>query len=115
MREITRSSVVLGLCLAWSTSGGAEKALDSPARLGYQGCKLSKPLSLAQAMAKDMGGGNDASRAHPDWDELLSKFQAGDQIYRIDCRKADSTQIYAGISFYALVRTGAIIARAAEA
>jgi hypothetical protein len=115
MREITRSSVMLSLCLIWSSSGSADKTGDLPTRLGYEGCRLSKPLSLAQAMAKDMGGGNEASRAHPDWDELLAKYQAGDRIYRVDCRNADASHIYAGISLYALVRAGVIIARAAEA
>lgn len=112
MHAITRCFLMLSLCVAGSASIGADK--DLATRLGYESCRLSKPLSLAQAMAKDMGGGTEASRPHPDWDELLAKYQAGDQIYLIDCRKADSSRIYAGISLYALVRESAVIARAGQ-
>jgi hypothetical protein len=114
MRVITRRLLLLGLSFGWSTFGSAGEAGNLAARLGFEGCRLSKPLSLAQAMAKDMGGGNEASRSHPDWDELLAKYQTGDQIYLIDCRKADSSRIYTGIAFYALVREGTVVARAGD-
>jgi hypothetical protein len=112
MRAITRRLLTLGLSLGAGTFGSTGEAGDLVVRLGYEGCRLSKPLSLAQAMAKDMGGGNEASRSHPDWDELLAKYQTGDQIYLVDCGKADSSRIYTGIAFYALVRAGTVVARA---
>jgi hypothetical protein len=114
MRVITRRLLMVGLSLGWSTFGSTGEAGNLVARLGYEGCRLSKPLSLAQAMAKDMGGGNEASRSHPDWDELLAKYQTGDQIYLVDCRKADSSRIYTGITFYALIREGTVVARAGD-
>lgn len=67
---------------------------------------------MAQVMAKDMSGGNEANRAHPDWDALIDKYAAGDQIYFIDCRKVEPSRIFAGTSLYVLVRQGVIIARA---
>jgi hypothetical protein len=69
---------------------------------------------MAQVMAKDMGGGNGASRAHPDWDALIDKYAAGDQIYFVDCRKAEPSRIFAGTSLYVLVRAGVVIARALD-
>jgi len=81
------------------------------ARLGYEGCKL-KPLSLAQAMAIDMSGGTESSRSHPDWDELLAQYQAGDQIYLIDCKKVEGSRMYSGITLHVLVRAETVIARA---
>jgi hypothetical protein len=94
--------------------GRADKA-DAIARgLGYEGCRLSKPLTMAQAMAIDMSGGNGASRAHPDWDALIAKYAPGDLIYFIDCTGADSSHIVVGTSLYALVREGVVVARAAE-
>jgi len=67
---------------------------------------------MAQVMAMDMGGGREASRAHPDWDALIDKYASGDQIYFIDCRKAEPSRIFAGMSLYVLVRQDVIIARA---
>ena len=100
------------LCCGCSTARDTDKAVA--ARLGYQGCAVSKPLTMLQVMGKDMSGGNGASRAHPDWDALIAKYAAGDLIYSIDCRKADPSRIFAGTSLYVLVRQGVMIARAAE-
>ena len=85
------------------------------AHVGYEGCRLSKPLTMLQVMAKDMGGGNEASRAHPDWDELISKYKSADQVYFVDCRKADTSRIVNGTSLYVLVREGVVIARVSDA
>jgi len=93
----------------------AEKPDAIAARLGYEGCRLSKPLTMAEVMAKDMSGGNGANRAHPDWDALIDKYAAGDQIYFIECRKADPTRIFAGTSLYVLVREGVVVARVSGA
>ena len=106
--------LVFGLCCACSTAGRADRTESVAGRLGYEGCRLSKPLTMAQVMAKDMSGGNGANRAHPDWDELISKYASGDQVYFIDCKSVDSSRIVAGTSLYALVREGAIIARAGD-
>ena len=106
--------LVFGLCCACSTAGRADKTESVAGHLGYEGCRLSKPLTMAQVMAKDMSGGNGANRAHPDWDELIAKYAPGDQIYFIDCKNVDSSRIVAGTSLYALVREGAIIARAGD-
>jgi hypothetical protein len=103
--------VVLGLCHGCSTAGRADKADTLAARLGYEGCRLSK-FTIAQVMAKDMSGGYAASRAHPDWDELIGKYASGDQVYFIDCRSVDSSRIVVGTTLYALVRDGVVIARA---
>lgn len=67
---------------------------------------------MAQAMAMDMGGGREASRAHPDWDALIDKYASGDQIFFVDCRKAEPSRIFAGTSLYVLVRQNVIVARA---
>jgi hypothetical protein len=69
---------------------------------------------MLEVMGKDMSGGNEASRAHPDWDALIAKYASGDQVYFIDCRKVDPSRIVVGTSLYALVRGGVVIARAAE-
>jgi hypothetical protein len=106
--------LVFGLCCGCSTAHRADKADTLVGRLGYEGCRLSKPLTYAQVVAKDMSGGYEAARAHPDWDELIAKRAPGDQVYFIDCRKADPTRIFAGTSIYVLVREGVVIARAAE-
>ena len=110
--KIVSAFLVFGLCCGLSTLGRAEKGESLAGRLGYEGCRLSKPLTMAQVMAKDMSGGNEASRAHPDWDALIDKYAAGDQIYFVDCRKAEPSRIFAGTSFYVLVRQGVVIARA---
>jgi hypothetical protein len=110
--KMVSALLVFGLCCGFSTPGRAEKGEALAARLGYEGCRLSKPLTMAQVMAKDMSGGNAASRSHPDWDALIDKYAPGDQIYFIDCRKADPARIFAGTSLYALVRDGVVIARA---
>ena len=103
---------VFGLCCGYSSDGRANKAETIAARLGYEGCRLSKQLTFAQVMAMDMSGGREASRAHPDWDALIDKYASGDQIYFIDCRKAETSRIFAGTSLYVLVRQGVVIARA---
>ena len=101
-----------GLCCGYSNEGRANKSEALAARLGFEGCRFSKPLTMAQVMAMDMGGGREASRAHPDWDALIDKYAFGDQIYFIDCRKAEPSRIFAGMSLYVLVRQDVIIARA---
>jgi hypothetical protein len=105
---------VFGLCSGCSTAGRADRAGDSLGSLGYEGCKLSKPLTMLQVMGKDMSGGYQANRAHPDWDELIQKYVSGDRIYFVDCRRADASRIVAGTSLYVLVRQGAVIARAQD-
>jgi hypothetical protein len=106
---IVSAFLFFGLCYGCSTAGETLAA-----RLGYEGCGLSKPLTYAQVMAKDMSGGNEASRAHPDWDVLIAQYAPGDQFYFIDCRRSDPARIVAGISLYALVRDGVVIARALD-
>jgi hypothetical protein len=119
-RFMDTNGMIVSICLALSLSGGCSTAAraDRPdaiaARLGYQGCRLSKPLTLSQVMAKDMSGGTEASRAHPDWDELLNQYASGDQVYFVDCRKGDSSSIATGTSLYALVRNGVVIARVSD-
>jgi hypothetical protein len=103
--------LVFGLCCGCSTAGRADKTETLAARLGYEGCGVSKPLTMFQVMGKDMSGGNEASRAHPDWDALIAKYAAGDLIYFIDCRKAEPSRIFAGTSLYVLVRQSVIVAR----
>jgi len=105
---------VFGLCGGLSTASRAEKVETLAVHLGYEGCRVSKPLTMAQVMAKDMSGGSEASRAHPDWDALLDKYAAGDQIYFVDCRKLEPSRIFAGTSLYVLVRANVIIARALD-
>ena len=104
--------LVFGLCCGYSNEGRANKSEALAARLGFEGCRFSKPLTMAQVMAMDMGGGREASRAHPDWDALIDKYASGDQIYFVDCRKVEPSRIYAGTSLYVLVRQDVIIARA---
>ena len=107
--------LVFGLCCACSTAGRADRTESVAGRLGYEGCRLSKPLTMAQVMAMDMSGGNGANRAHPDWDALIDKYAAGDQVYFVDCRKAERSSIVAGTTVYVLVRAGMVIARASDA
>jgi hypothetical protein len=104
--------LAFGLCSGLASEGRASKSDVVAARLGYEGCSLSKPLTMAEVMAKDMSGGNEATRGHPDWDALIDRYASGDQIYFIDCRKAESSRVYAGTSLYVLVRDGVVIARA---
>jgi hypothetical protein len=111
MRAVPGSFLILSLLVGWPAARGADKAGNLAARLGYEGCKL-KPLTLAQAMAIDMSGGTELSRSHPDWDELLAQYQAGDQIYLIDCKKVDASRMYSGITLHVLVRAETVIARA---
>jgi hypothetical protein len=112
MPTMISSFLVFALCCGCSTAARGDKAVA--ARLGYEGCRVSKPLTIAQVMAKDMSGGNEAGRAHPDWDALVAKYASGDQVYFIDCRSVDPSRIVAGTSLYALVREGVVVARAAE-
>jgi hypothetical protein len=97
---------VFSLCCGCSTGGEILAG-----RLGYEGCRVSKPLTMAQVMAKDMSGGYEAGRAHPDWDALIGKYASGDEVYFIDCRRAS---IVAGSSLYVLVRGGVVIGRASD-
>jgi hypothetical protein len=120
-RKLMRTaSMIVSICLVFGLSSGCSTAAraDRPdaiaASLGYQGCRLSKPLTMSQVMAKDMSGGTEASRAHPDWDELISKYASGDQVYFVDCRKGDSSSIATGTSLYALVRNGVVITRVSD-
>jgi hypothetical protein len=106
--------LMLGLCNGCSSGGNTQKSETFAGRLGYEGCRLSKPLTMAEVMARDMSGGNEASRAHPDWDALIGKYVSGDKVYFVDCRRVDPTRIVAGISLYALVRDGVVIARVSE-
>jgi hypothetical protein len=105
--------LIFGLFSGCSTAGRADKG-DIPGTLGYEGCKLSKALTMRQVMGKDMSGGYEASRAHPDWDELIQKYASGDRIYYVDCRSVDTSSIIAGTSLYVLVREGVVIARAQD-
>jgi hypothetical protein len=112
--KMVSAFVVFGLCWGFSSAGHAEKGETPAGRLGFEGCRVSKPLTKAQVMAKDMSGGSEAGRAHPDWDELIAKYAVGDQVYFIDCRRIDSSRIYAGTALYVLVRGGLVIARALD-
>jgi hypothetical protein len=112
--KMVSGCLVFGLCCGCSTAGHAGRGEALAGRLGYEGCRLSKPLTMAQVMAKDMSGGNEASRAHPDWDELIAKHASGDQVYFIDCRRVNSSRIFAGTALYVLVREGVVLARAKE-
>jgi len=114
IRSVMSTFIVLSLCQGCSTAGRSDDADALAGRLGYQGCSLSKPLTTSQVMAKDMSGGYEQNRAHPDWDALIGKYASGDKVYFIDCRKADASRIVAGTSLYALVRDGAVIARASD-
>jgi hypothetical protein len=114
MTTVVSTSLILALCYGCSTAGRAEKAGDIAGRLGYEGCKLSRPLTLQQVMGKDMSGGYEASRPHPDWDELIQRYASGDVVYFIDCRRVDPSRIAAGTSLYALVREGVVIVRAQD-
>jgi hypothetical protein len=111
-RTMVTTLLAFALCCGYSAELRADKTETIAARLGYEGCRLSKPLTMAEVMARDMGGGTEASRAHPDWDALIDKYASGDQFYFVDCRKADSSRIFAGTSLYVLVRDGTVIARA---
>jgi hypothetical protein len=111
---ILSALVVFSLCCGCSTSKRADKADTLVGRLGYEGCRLSKPLTMAEVMGKDMSSGYELGRPHPDWDELIRKYASGDQVYFIDCKKVDPSRIVAGTSLYALVRDGVIIARALD-
>ena len=111
MPSMVSAFLVFGLCYGCSTAGPGK---TFAARLGYEGCAVSKPLTIAQVMARDMSGGREASRAHPDWDALIAEYASGDQVYFIDCKRADPSRIVVGTSLYALVREGVVIARAAE-
>jgi hypothetical protein len=119
-RFMGTASMIVSICLLFGLSSGCSTATraDRPAaiaaRLGYEGCRLSKPLTMLQIMAKDMSGGTEASRAHPDWDELIGKYASGDQVYFVDCRKGNSSSIVTGTSLYALVRDGVVIARVSD-
>jgi hypothetical protein len=114
MRAMVSTLLVLGVCCGCTTSGSADKADTPAARLGYEGCRLSKPLTQAEMMGRAMSGGYEQSRAHTDWDELIAKYAAGDQVYFVDCRKADPSRIFAGTSLYALIRNDVVIARAGD-
>ena len=69
---------------------------------------------MLEIMGRDMSGGNEAGRAHPDLDALISKHRAGDQVYFVDCRHLDPARIVMGTSQYLLVRDGVVIAQAAD-
>jgi hypothetical protein len=112
MRGMIASLLSLVLCCGYAAESRANKALA--AQLGYEGCKVSKPLSKLEIMARDMSGVNGASRAHPDWDEIVAQYKSGDQVYWVDCRRVDPSRLVAGTSLYVLVRDGAVIARAAD-
>jgi hypothetical protein len=112
VKKMVSAFLMSGLC--FSNLGHAESGQSLARRLGYDGCRLSKALTMAQVMAKDMSGGYESGRAHPDWDELIAKYAAGDQIYFIDCSRADPTRVFAGMSIYVLVRQGVVIARASD-
>ena len=79
------ASLVLGLCCGCSFAARGNKVIA--ARLGYEGCRVSKPLTIGQIMAKDMSGGYEGSRAHRDWEALIAKYASGDQVYFIDQRR----------------------------
>jgi hypothetical protein len=112
MRTLVSSLLASLIFSGFSTASNADKALA--AQLGYEGCKVSKPLTKLEVMGRDMSGGNGASRAHPDWDEIVAQYKSGDQVYFVDCRRVDPSRIAAGTTLYVLVRDGAVIARAAE-
>jgi hypothetical protein len=114
MRAMISTLWVLALCCGCSAAGRADKAGSLAGRLGYEGCRLSKPLTKADIMGRAMSGGYEQSRAHSDWDALIAKYATGDQVYFIDCRNADPSRIFAGTSLYALVRDEVVIARAGD-
>ena len=75
---------------------------------------MSKPVDMLEVMGRDMSGGNESGRAHPDLDALISEHRAGDQVYFVDCKRQDPSRIVIGTSQYILVRDGAVIARASD-
>jgi hypothetical protein len=113
MPKLNSTLMILVLCCG-CTTGRGDKTDAIAGRLGYEGCRVSKPLTMAEVMGKDMSGEYQIGRPHPDWDELISQYVSGDLVYFIDCRRVDPTRIVVGISLYALVRGGVIVARAAD-
>jgi hypothetical protein len=107
-------SLVFASCHGCSTAERVNESGASAGRLGYEGCTLSKPLTMRQVREKDMSGGYESSRPHPDWDELIQKYAPGDLVYFIDCKRADASRIFAGTSLYVLVRGGVVIAHAPD-
>jgi hypothetical protein len=114
MPAVVSAFLVFSLCYGCSIGRRADKPGAVAARLGYEGCRLSRPLTMTEVMGRDMSGGYELSRPHPDWDELIQKYAAGDVIYFIDCRRVDPSRIVFGTSRYALVRDGVVIARAQD-
>jgi hypothetical protein len=106
--------LVFGLCHGCSTAGHTDNGGAIAARLGYEGCTLSTPLTMRQVREKDMSGGYESSRPHPDWDELIQKQAPGELVYLIDCRRAEPSRIFVGTSLYVLVRGDVVIARAPD-
>jgi hypothetical protein len=49
--ELYATFVVFGLCSGCSTAGRADKADALAARLGYEGCRVSKPLTMGRRRA----------------------------------------------------------------
>jgi hypothetical protein len=106
--------LIVGLCDGCSTAARTGDSDATAARLGYEGCTLSKPLTMRQVREKDMSGGYESSRPHPDWDELIQKYAPGDLIYFVDCKRSDPSRIFAGTSLYVLARGDVVIARAPD-
>jgi hypothetical protein len=113
MLKLISTFLIFAVCCG-CTTGRADKPDAIAGHLGYEGCRVSKPLTMAEVMGKDMSGEYQIGRPHPDWDELISQYASGDLVYFIDCRKVDPTRIVVGISLYALVRGGVIVARASD-
>ena len=104
--------LILGLCNGCTTARRAEQPVTLAKTLGFEGCKATGPLTVAQVLATDRSADDKSNFRDPDLDVLIRKYTPGDQIYLVVCTQGDASGILVGTSFYALAREGVVIARA---
>ena len=111
LRKHVRLAATVAVAVAVAASGCVSQSRvklepsSTAKRLGLSGCSVSVPMTQPEVLdfVKRWDSHPNPEQA-PDWLELTSKAQAGDEIRMISCKTGDPY-------FYALIRSNKIISR----
>jgi hypothetical protein len=66
-------------------------------RLGVPHCRVSTPLNQEEVLREARVLGEPSPEARPEWAEIISELQPGDQLRMIDCVRDVGTLYFAHI------------------
>ena len=80
-------------------------------QLGLPHCRVSVPLSESEVIEDAKRIGNQNPEKYPEWIEMTSNLQPGDQLRLVNCLRASRSKNVGDPYYYALIRNGKIISK----